>query len=317
MRRGASWKWTAALVLSGILHAGAVAYVLPSADEAKIAGGSASEIAVEGTAFADMTAAGAPAETVEPEAQPDTTVMPVEPAATAVEPVEQSVVQTAEVTPEPVLTPEVEQAQPVTQEVQPVEQMPETADAAPVEGVEPEPAQETVAALANVPRPTPRPDYTPPPKPVRQAAAPARKAASPSPAKKAAGAGGNDERNARRGSAGQARSGASGGEQTARATRQGNAAVSNYPGKVVSKLRRALRYPRQAKRDGLRGEVHVAFTISSGGGVTGIRIVRSSGSPVLDQAAVETVRRAAPFPAIPSAAGRTNWPFTVPLAFVR
>ncbi|WP_265517983.1 energy transducer TonB family protein [Nitratireductor luteus] len=317
MRRGASWKWAAALVLSGVLHAGAVAYVLPSADEVKIAGGSTSEIAIEGSAFADMITAGAPAEIVEAEAQPDTTVTPVEPDATAIDPVEQSVTQTTEVTPEPVQPPEADMAELVTPEVQPVEQIPKTADTVPVEAVEPKQAEETVAALANVPRPTPRPAYTPP-KPVKQAAAPARrKAATPPPAKKSAGAGGNDERSAKKGSAGQARSGASGGEQTARATRQGNAAVSNYPGKVVSKLRRALRYPRQAKRDGLRGEARVAFTISRNGSVSGIRIVRSSGSPVLDQAAVETVRRAAPFPAIPGNAGRASWPFTVPLAFAR
>jgi protein TonB len=45
--------------------------------------------------------------------------------------------------------------------------------------------------------------------------------------------------------------------------------------------------------------------------------VASSGSPVLDKAAVETVRRAAPFPVIPEGAGRSSWPFTVPLAFTR
>ena len=58
-------------------------------------------------------------------------------------------------------------------------------------------------------------------------------------------------------------------------------------------------------------------TAPAGGGVGGVRIVRSSGSPVLDKAALETVRRAAPFPAIPESAGRSNWPFTVPLAFAR
>jgi protein TonB len=97
----------------------------------------------------------------------------------------------------------------------------------------------------------------------------------------------------------------------------GNAAVTNYPGKIVSKLRRALRYPAQAKSQNLRGEVQVSFTVSSGGAVGGVRVVRSSGSPILDRAAIETVRRAAPFPPIPEGAGRSSWPFTVPLAFTR
>jgi len=97
----------------------------------------------------------------------------------------------------------------------------------------------------------------------------------------------------------------------------GNAAVSNYPGKIVRKLRRSLRYPAEARRNGIRGEVHVAFVVSKSGGAGSVRIVRSSGSPVLDRAALDTVRRAAPFPAIPPAAGRSRWAFTVPLAFRR
>ena len=35
----------------------------------------------------------------------------------------------------------------------------------------------------------------------------------------------------------------------------------------------------------------------------------------LDQAAVETVQRAAPFPPIPPETGRASWPFTVPMSF--
>lgn len=97
----------------------------------------------------------------------------------------------------------------------------------------------------------------------------------------------------------------------------GNAAVSNYPGKVASKLRRTLRYPPAARKDRLRGEVQVAFTVSSAGGVAAVRVARSSGFSVLDQAAIEAVRRASPFPPIPADAGRSSWSFTVPLAFSR
>jgi protein TonB len=98
---------------------------------------------------------------------------------------------------------------------------------------------------------------------------------------------------------------------------EGNAAVSNYPGKIVRKLRRALRYPAAAGSRRLRGVAEVRFVVSAGGDVGGVRLVASSGSPLLDKAALEAVRRAAPFPPIPAGAGRSNWPFTVPLAFVR
>ena len=169
--------------------------------------------------------------------------------------------------------------------------------------------------IENVPVPTPRPEYTPPPPP-RQVAEPRR---DPPPQQRPQGNQGQAQSNQQRGVAeGQAQpGGASQSGGNAQAQQAGNAAVSNYPGQVVTRLRRALRYPSAARRERLTGEVHVSFTISAGGGVGGISISRSSGSPILDQAAVETVQRAAPFPAIPAAAGRSSWPFTVPLAFTR
>jgi protein TonB len=111
--------------------------------------------------------------------------------------------------------------------------------------------------------------------------------------------------------------GASGAKTAGKASQAGNAAVSNYPGKVASKLRRSLRYPREARGGKLRGEVLVSFVVGSNGSVSSVRVARSSGSPVLDQAAGDAVRRAAPFPPIPADAGRSNWTFSVPLAFTR
>lgn len=132
--------------------------------------------------------------------------------------------------------------------------------------------------------------------------------AKPAPAKSNKGDAGEANANAQRGVAAgnnsQARSGV------------GNAAASNYPGKVAAKLRRALKYPKSAVSGG-RGETQVAFTVLPDGNATGIRIVSSSGSPVLDQAAVDAVRRASPFPPIPAEAGRGQWPFAVPVLFTR
>jgi protein TonB len=101
------------------------------------------------------------------------------------------------------------------------------------------------------------------------------------------------------------------------ASAEGDAAVSNYPGKIVRRLRRALRYPAGAGNRRLHGVAQVRFVVSSGGAVGAVRLVASSGSTLLDKAALEAVRRAAPFPPIPAEAGRSSWPFTVPLAFVR
>jgi protein TonB len=51
-------------------------------------------------------------------------------------------------------------------------------------------------------------------------------------------------------------------------------------------------YPRSARRAGLEGVVKVAAVVNESGEVTGVEIFATSGHPVLDQAALEAVRRA-------------------------
>lgn len=128
------------------------------------------------------------------------------------------------------------------------------------------------------------------------------------PAKSRKGESGEANANAQRGASAASNSQAS--------AEPGNAAASNYPGKVAAKLRRALKYPKSAVSSS-RGETQVAFTVLSDGSATGIRVVSSSGSAVLDQAAMDAVKRASPFPPIPAEAGRKQWPFAVPVLFKR
>lgn len=90
--------------------------------------------------------------------------------------------------------------------------------------------------------------------------------------------------------------------QNGQARVQGNAAVSNYPGKVMRKIQRAKR-PASVK-----GVAVVSFSIGPGGSLAGVGIARSSGSGKLDSIALAQVRRAAPFPP-PPAGARTR--FTV------
>ncbi|MCP1198304.1 cell envelope integrity protein TolA [Notoacmeibacter sp. MSK16QG-6] len=85
-----------------------------------------------------------------------------------------------------------------------------------------------------------------------------------------------------------------------------SAAVRRYPGRVRSRIASRV-------RGGARGTVYVSFTVSRGGGLSGARISKSSGSSAADRAALNAVRRAAPFPPIPSEAGRSSWSFTVPI----
>ena len=350
------------------LHIGAAAALLTlRGQDVQIAGGAEEEVIIWGTDLVELAAAGAPAETIEPVTEPTTSEpVPLEP----LEPVQETLqpVETANVAPEetpatpPAESAPVEPLQPVEPEPsppEPIEQTPAETQPAqpekilaapatpepsvtepvpvpaePIEPVEEAAPKEDMAAIAPVPRPTPRPDYQPPEVERKEAPAaeakqrttrpeeqPERKTEKTSPQKKTAktgGSGGRDARDAKRGSSEGSRAAAGAASRGGgRASQAGNAAVSNYPGKIVSKLRRSLRYPREAQRQRLKGEVRVAFTVLSNGSVSGIRIVSSSGSPILDKAAVETVQRATPFPKIPEGAGRSSWPFTVPLAFVR
>ena len=95
----------------------------------------------------------------------------------------------------------------------------------------------------------------------------------------------------------------------------GDASVSSYPGSVARKLGAALRYPAGAKAARLTGEATVHFAVDRSGRATSVSIVASSGFDVLDKAAIAAVGRASPFPPIPAAADRRDWPFTVTLAF--
>ncbi len=332
------------VVLSIALHASATLFFLEAPETVQIAGGEPVSVVMLGAdAFEDSAMSGEETtaelspEPLEPEpVQPET----VSPESTRPEAARPEAVETPPPTPaepaEPVepeiATPNgVVVAEPVEPEVaEPLEPRPPETAQAPV--VEPERVAEQPVETAeaieplpepieNAPVPTPRPDYTPPP-PRQVARQEPRPEPRPEPqqAQPVSGARGNAEANQQRGSSsGQAAQGASqeGARQAARANAAGNAAVSHYPGQIVTRLRRALRYPPEARRDRMTGEVHVAFTVSANGGVGGISVVRSSGYPVLDQAAIATVQRAAPFPAIPDAAGRSSWPFTVPLAFTR
>ena len=84
------------------------------------------------------------------------------------------------------------------------------------------------------------------------------------------------------------------------ASKAGNAAASNYPGKVMRKISRQRRPKGRA-----RGAVRIAFKIGSNGGLSSIGVARSSGNADLDQAALNLVRRTAPFPAPPAGAQRS------------
>ena len=82
----------------------------------------------------------------------------------------------------------------------------------------------------------------------------------------------------------------------------------NYFTKIKQSIEVQWEYPEMALRYGLQGRLALEFTIGANGQLEYLRVVRSSGSELLDQEAVRAIRAAAPFPPIPA------WIKPVPLS---
>lgn len=90
-------------------------------------------------------------------------------------------------------------------------------------------------------------------------------------------------------------------------TTAGNAAqTADYARRNYTYIQRRIRdrliYPAPARRAGIQGVTEIAFTIHEDGKVSTVTIQKSSGHTVLDEAAIETVLAAAPFPRPPAPA---------------
>ncbi|MFG6591790.1 TonB family protein [Sulfitobacter sp. 1A12157] len=283
-------------------------------DSAKIAGGGAPAAAQLGTRFEDMaigtldaepveeitpTPAPEPLETAEalpPTPAPEPTLTPT-PSAVA-EPV-----QAVEAEPMPVAPPAASPTEtPVLPALTPVETPPETTEATPtITAAAPVPPVETLTAEAedDAPRLSRRPQRRDPER-AAEAAKKAKPKPQPKPKPKQT-TRGNAKRNNTKGAQTASRAGnaAQSGAQQRAAAPAGNAAASNYPGQVMSRIARVGK-PRVRSR----GTATIAFSIGGGGQLAGVRVARSSGSAALDQAALGIIRQAAPFPRPPAGARR-------------
>ena len=292
---GSKWLWIGAGALSLLAHAGAAAILTMTPaqqeEEALIAGGVVAEVAMLGNGAFEAVESGNPEDVITPETiQPDVT-----------EPQEVA-------------------------EIQPTEIQPEVTEIAPVDPVVSEPVQELIVPsaeveIAAVPVPEIKPVIEPEdeikPVPEVKKEKPVKKVERKKPKQKVvkkAGEKGKAKANASKGEVDgseDVKTAAVGGQKKGNSSAAGNAAVSNYPGKVRNKINRAKR----RVSGGDRGSVVVSFVVGSGGQASGIRVARSSGSAALDRAAVDSVQRAAPFAKIPEAAGRSSWAFNVPIVF--
>ncbi|SMX42487.1 energy transducer TonB [Actibacterium lipolyticum] len=150
----------------------------------------------------------------------------------------------------------------------------------------PDTLQPTTQSMTSSRRPAKRPEKV------------AKAVSKPKPPKK-----GNSKKNATAGTvtgSTKGKSASAGSVSSGKASSQGNAAASNYAGKVMRKISRARRQSVNINAASL-----VSFTIAANGALSGVRIARSSGSARLDKIALAQIKRAAPFPAPPQGARRT------------
>jgi protein TonB len=68
--------------------------------------------------------------------------------------------------------------------------------------------------------------------------------------------------------------------------------------RLLEALQQAVRYPWAARRRGLEGTVVLSFRVSPEGVPVDVRVLRSSGHKMLDEAALRGLKRATPLPRV-------------------
>jgi protein TonB len=74
----------------------------------------------------------------------------------------------------------------------------------------------------------------------------------------------------------------------------------SYFASIKRKIELVWQYPYEAATAGIQGELTLDFVIARSGKVDSIELVRSSGSKILDDEAIRSIRKAAPFDPIPT-----------------
>ena len=92
-------------------------------------------------------------------------------------------------------------------------------------------------------------------------------------------------------------------------------AMLRYQDMVKQKIESCRRYPNWAKKQGFEGVSYLTFILLSNGRIQDIKIIRSSGFDILDEEAVLTVKRAAPFRPIPEQFNCSNLTMEIALVF--
>lgn len=74
---------------------------------------------------------------------------------------------------------------------------------------------------------------------------------------------------------------------------------ASYMKHIKDKIENVWIYPQDARENGIQGRLLVYFSISKNGSLYRLSLVRSSGSKILDDAAMQAIKDASPFPKLP------------------
>lgn len=89
----------------------------------------------------------------------------------------------------------------------------------------------------------------------------------------------------------------------------------NYTKSLSAHFKKYKHYPEMARKQRLTGTVIVSIEIHSDGSIDDVQIAQSSGSAMLDQAALQSVRRASPAPSFPRGVQAESRKVTIPYRF--
>jgi protein TonB len=97
----------------------------------------------------------------------------------------------------------------------------------------------------------------------------------------------------------------------------------NYNQRLKERIESVWHYPDEAAQAGIRGDLVIKFSIKKNGQLGGAELVRGSGYPMLDKAALEALIEASPYWPLPEAWGMDyytivgNFVYTISSAFIR
>jgi len=92
-------------------------------------------------------------------------------------------------------------------------------------------------------------------------------------------------------------------------------ATNDYSSLLAAAIAKYKQYPKIAQMRGWQGLIIIELQLNPQGGVIYSQIKKSSGYDVLDQEALEMIKRASPFPQPPEALRNKNFTVLVPISF--